>query len=177
MGTVFFGSSSHHRSYSPSDFFPVFSPASNLTAFPFEFLQANQSPRPVCCRYISIFNPNICCFPDQDLENSSIPIPIRLSPTIIPLSLSLSVSLSLSYCHGYLSNICLSFSTILRPTSKSKQLMTKTITQHPSLYHIIIINIIIRDTVITLPKILIVIFSYIHINKFTKSSTPPAINL
>ena len=34
---------------------------------PLEFLSANQSQRPSCCWYISIFKLGICCYPDLNL--------------------------------------------------------------------------------------------------------------
>ena len=107
--------------------FPVFYPASNLTAFPFEFLAANYSHQPICCWYISIFNLGIWFFPDLDLGNLLFTF-LFFSPTSSCAPLSLSFN-ALNLFLIYVSSFSLSFGwtwNLFR-----KQLTSKTISQNP----------------------------------------------
>ena len=60
-------SSLHRRVSLSSNPFPVFYPsATPLPAFSFEFLPANRNSLLICCLYVLIFNPGVCCYDNFD---------------------------------------------------------------------------------------------------------------
>ena len=89
MGAVIFGPSSHPRVSCPTNL-------SFLFSIP-EFLPTNHSHKPICCWYISIFNMVVCCYPDRDLRNTTVHLPVGSFPTITPLFLPLFHCLEFSY--------------------------------------------------------------------------------
>ena len=90
--------------------FLVFCLASSLMAFPFQVLPANQNPLLICSWYISIFNLGVHWYPDIDVSNTPIHLPICFS---LIAFLSLSLSLSLCFCDCLESHICSFFSPLL----------------------------------------------------------------
>ena len=68
-----------------------------LTAFPFEFFSANHSQWPICCWYISVFNPGVRCYPDLDFGPPLSPSHFLLHYSLSPLSLYIYIYISLLY--------------------------------------------------------------------------------
>ena len=86
----------------PTNSFLVFYFAA-LTAFPFEFLPANQNSlsMSICCRYVSIFNLGVCCY-DLDFGNLLLSLSLSLSLSIF-LYLSIYLSLVSHFSYMFLS--------------------------------------------------------------------------
>ena len=140
MGVVIFGclyflvssvqlSSLHRCVLYLTDPFPLFYHASQLlTVFPFEFLQNNQNPSPICCLYASIFKPCVRCHLGLDFS----------------ICFTLIAVLSFCDCFESFSHTCPLSSVVTWSTSKFSKEITYYKNCHPVTQVILLVEILLK---------------------------------